>query len=224
MSASFRLSLDTVTHVTAAINGGKEETENVTVTLELELDSDCEKIKVWGDIDTDSETNTRFGADEELAPWIDPEEALLVQLAAGQGQRHLFVRVRDDVWNEATATAAIAVGEGEVIIPPTPEPTLPPPGGGEPRRRQPVRRAVADESTFSVSSESLVRSVQADAVEVNVETEDGSRARGASPSTVRFASTSGISAVAVSLGEVRAYSQGTVRKRPGDDLIAALLP
>lgn len=223
MSASFRLTLDTVTHVSAAINGGKEETENSTVTLELTLDPDCEKIKVWGDIDTDSETNLRFGVDEESALWITPEEALLVALDPGQGQRRLFVEVLDDVGNEASASAVIFVGEGEVVIPPAPAPTLPPPGGGERPAPRTERRQLSDESTVSVSSESLAHAAQIDEAEVIVESGAGANAAAAGVSQVSFASSSAVAVAAVSIGEVQTYSGETVRKRPGDDLIAALL-
>jgi hypothetical protein len=150
MTSSFVLTLDTVTHVAAQINHGAETTESSNVTFELELDADAAEIKVWGSIDPDSPLNTGLAETEGEASWMPATSSLLVALEAGQGPRVLHVRVRDDVLNEATASASIFVGES--VTPPPPPPAAPIPGGApEPFPAAPPR-TVESRSRLVLSS------------------------------------------------------------------------
>ncbi len=155
MSASIQLTLDTVTHLTAEINGGAESSSGSNVTLELGLDADALEVKVWGQIDPDSPLNTGLGVTEGEAAWVPATASFLVALEEGEGQRQLHARVRDDVWNEATATTSIFVGS------PTPPPAPGPRPGGRPTPARTVveRRAIASRSSLLLSSRGAARAV-----------------------------------------------------------------
>lgn len=134
MTSSFKVVLDTTTHVGVEINGGNQNTKNTTVTLELTLDPDVELVKIWGSINPLDPANAGFGETEEGAVWLSPESSFLVNTTTNGGQKTLHVRVRDDVGNEATDAASINLQvEGEV---PPPSPSPPPlPAGGLPEPR-----------------------------------------------------------------------------------------
>lgn len=134
MADSFLLTLDTVTHLAAAINGGKPETLNPTVTLELALDPDAAEVKIWGTINPLDPMNAGMGETEEGAEWMPATPDFLVALTTNLGLKELNVRVRDDVLNEAEAHSEIRLVSEEP--PPTPTPTppsqQPEPAGGDP--------------------------------------------------------------------------------------------
>lgn len=169
MSASFLLTLDTVTHVAASVNGGKGTTEKPTVTLELALDPDAALVKIWGDINPLDPMNAGMGTTEGAAEWIEASADFLVALTTNPGKKELHVRVQDDVGNEATATASITLsGEGPPLPPePEPEPTHPAaiPATGLPEPRvEPERRELVTTSTAgSISSSSVIVATTASA-------------------------------------------------------------
>lgn len=226
MSASFRLALDTVARVAASINGGKESTERSVVSFEVDFEADTEAIKVWGDIDPDDPTNAAFGQTESAAPWIEPTAKMLVALEEGNGRRRLNVAVRDDVWNEGSATATIFVGE----VTPPPVPIAPAPGGGRPERLP----RPAPTTAHRVTSASSIGFTTSAAVAV---VGSGSAAIGAATSSAAVVgaparsglgvTASSAAAVKVTHGSMDPWTAGVedfeIRKRPGDDLIAALL-
>lgn len=158
MSASFRLTLDTVTHVEAAINGGKGTTEKPTVTLELTLDPDAALVKIWGDINPLDPMDAGMGTTEAEAEWLEATDDWLVALTTNPGPKELHVRVQDDVGNEATASASIVLS-GETPVepePPLPEP-LPVEGGRPNVRPEPERRRlISIGSVGKIDSSSLV--------------------------------------------------------------------
>lgn len=157
MSASFKLTLDTAAHVAAAINGGKPTTEVETVTLGLDGDADLIEMKVWGDINVLDPLAPGLSETEEGAEWQAFEPTLLLNLSQNPGPKTLHVRVKDDVWNEAVATASIVLGE-EVAPPPTPKPPgWPTPPRRRPERRQPTRKRTRSSTTVTVSSSSRSR-------------------------------------------------------------------
>lgn len=152
MTASFKLALDTVTHLTAEINGGAESSPGSNVTLELGLDADAIEIKVWGQIDPDSPLNTGLGITEGEAAWMPATASLLVALEEGEGPRQLHARIKDDVWNEATATTSIFVGT------PTPLPAPSRPGGRPaPPPREVQRRTISSRSGLRLRSRGAAR-------------------------------------------------------------------
>jgi hypothetical protein len=110
MTSSFALTLDTQVEVSALINGGAVQTDSETVLLSVLTDPDVIEAKVWGDLEPTSPTNVNFGQTEGDAPWIPIEDLFTVVLYGSLGLKSLAVKVRDDVWNEATATATITLG------------------------------------------------------------------------------------------------------------------
>lgn len=161
MASSFKLTLDTVTHVEAAINGGKGFTEKPTVTLELALDPDVVLVKIWGDINPLDPMNAGMGTTEAGAEWLEATADWLVALTTNPALKELHVRVQDDVGNEATASASITLsGEGPPIGPVEPEPTHPAalPASGLPKVvPEPERRhLVSIGSVGGISSSSIV--------------------------------------------------------------------
>jgi hypothetical protein len=165
VTASFRLTLDTVTHVAAAINGGKGTTEKPTVTLELALDPDAALVKIWGDINPLDPMNAGMGTTEESAEWLSATADWLIALTTNPGGKELHVATRDDVDNEARASASINLVTEETVPPVEPEPTHPgplPATGGpevvpEPTER---RRVVSTSSIGAIGSSTLVAAVR----------------------------------------------------------------
>jgi hypothetical protein len=163
MTSTFEVTLDTQTQVGVAINGNNSTTESDIVTLELAFEEDVIEVKIWGDINPLDPANSEFGETEETAPWIPVSPSFLVHLTTSEGQKRLNARVKDDVWNEATGSDTIVLGE-EVIIPGPPTPSqqpLPLPGRPEPRRVEAeevvVRSSIRLRTRASVRTDSTVQ-------------------------------------------------------------------
>lgn len=157
MPASFLVTLDRTTHIGLAINGGAGSTQLDTVTLELALDEDAVQVKIWGDINPLDPANSEYGETEADAPWITASPSFLVNLTTSPGSKNLSARVKDDVDNEAVATASIILGEE--VAPPTP-PTQRPkpvPGKPEPPRPEPeMREVLASSSGVALTTSATV--------------------------------------------------------------------
>lgn len=103
MASSFKLTLDTTPpSLSAVLNGGAPVTSLLKVPLALKI-TDASRAgyqyKVWGDVGG--------GLTEEEAEWQtygEAEELLTeAELSTGDGAKVVFVKARDDVWNETTA-------------------------------------------------------------------------------------------------------------------------
>lgn len=233
MTASFKLTLDTVTHVAAAINGGKAFTEKPTVTLELVLDPDAALVKIWGDINPLDPMNAGMGTTEAAAEWLEATDDWLIALTTNPGQKELHVRVQDDVGNEATASASITLsGEGPPIPPVEPEPTHPQalPATGLPRPpREPERRHLVSVTTAGrIESSSLVAARQQSAAGLAARvTSDASvavRASSIGPQITTSVETSVKARAPLassSLGQLP--STATIGRRDGEAFIAMLI-
>lgn len=233
MTASFRLTLDTVTHVAAAINGGKGFTEKPTVTLELALDPDAALVKIWGDINPLDPMNAGMATTEAGAEWLEATADWLVALTTNPGLKELHVRVQDDVANEATASASITLsGEGPPVPPVEPEPTHPQPlpaSGGpevvpEPERRHLI--SIGSVGKISSSSSVAASRVMAPATIGRVTSMKSTmKIRRTDRSEITTSVVTSIavraSAPASSLG--RLPSAATVVRRDGGDFIASLV-
>ena len=99
MASFFNLVLDTTapSGVSVQINGNAEYATSKTVTLTINC-SDLEKtgyqIKIWG----------IEGAEAEMdASWEEYVDSKEVNLTSGDGQKTVYVKVRDSVWNESSA-------------------------------------------------------------------------------------------------------------------------
>jgi hypothetical protein len=219
VTAAFKLALDTATRVGAEINGGAESSAGSNVTLELTLDPDAIEIKVWGQIDPDSPLNTGLGVTEGEAAWMLATPSLLVALEEGEGPRQLHVRVKDDVWNEATATTSIFVGDSTPLPTPSPRP------GGPPTRRprrEIERRTITSRSRLGARSRGAARASTRGPGGVRA----GSTARlraVAAGSTNTTATITGVARVrATSAAAVRSDAAWRLNKSLGDETQAAV--
>jgi hypothetical protein len=234
MTASFRLALDTVTHVAAAINGGKGFTEKPTVTLELALDPDAALVKIWGDINPLDPMNAGMATTEAGAEWLEATADWLIALTTNPGLKELHVRVQDDVGNEATANASITLsGEGPPVPPIEPEPTHPqalPASGGPEVVPEPERRhLVSIGSVGKIASSSFIAASRVMApvgIGAPVYSSNTVRIRAASSLSeitthVETSVTARSAAPGSSLGAIP--SSASIVRRDGEAFIAALI-
>ena len=102
MAAFFNLTLDTLAPQSCSIiiNGGAARTDNRNVTLAIatgDTNTNGYTMKVYGDI---------VGATtKEDATWEAYATSKSVQLSDGDGNKRIYVVIRDDVWNEAAAVS-----------------------------------------------------------------------------------------------------------------------
>jgi hypothetical protein len=114
MPASFVLTLDTTgpQNVAVSIDGGAALSIDHDVALAItttDPDTSGYQAKVWGDV--------AGVPDEATATWQTLTPSIAATLTAGDGAKTVFVRLRDDVWNEsATATASIAVDSTAPVV------------------------------------------------------------------------------------------------------------
>lgn len=103
MAAFFNLTLDTLAPqgVTLSINAGAIYTANKSVTLAIGC-SDAStagySMKIWGSV--------TGAATEEDAKWENYSASKTVTLTDGDGLKTVYVKVRDNVWNEADPVSA----------------------------------------------------------------------------------------------------------------------
>lgn len=103
MAAFFNLTLDTLAPqgVTLKINAGAIYTANKAVTLAIGC-SDTSTVgysmKIWGSV--------VGAATEEEAKWENYAASKTVTLTDGDGLKTIYVKVRDNVWNEAEPVSA----------------------------------------------------------------------------------------------------------------------
>ena len=114
MPSNFVLTLDTTgpQNVAVAIDGGAALSTDHDVAVAItttDPDTSGYQAKVWGDVDG--------VPDEATAAWQMLTPSIAATLSAGEGTKQIFVRLRDDVWNEsATATASIVVDSTAPIV------------------------------------------------------------------------------------------------------------
>lgn len=102
MASYFNLTLDTTAPVGAGItiNGGATATNDPLVTLALSV-SDGEtngyQMKIWGIAGAESES---------AAQWETFAASKQVTLPSGDGQKTVYAKFRDDVWNESAQVSA----------------------------------------------------------------------------------------------------------------------
>lgn len=103
MAAFFNLTLDTLAPqgVTLSINAGAIYTANKSVTLAIgcsDASTSGYSMKVWGSV--------TGAATEEEAKWENYSASKTVTLTDGDGLKTVYVKVRDNVWNEADPVSA----------------------------------------------------------------------------------------------------------------------
>lgn len=104
MANWFNLILDTLgpQGVTLSINSGAAYTNDQLVTLSIgcsDPDKTGYQMKIWGNVDTAYDTNIQ--ATEGASTWITYAASKQIKLATGDGTKTVYVKIRDDVWNES---------------------------------------------------------------------------------------------------------------------------
>lgn len=103
MSAYFNLTLDTTAPagVNLTINGGAIYTASNSVTLGIscsDKDTTAYSMKVWGSV-VDAAT-------ESDAAWENYSTSKVISLSGEDGLKTVYIKVRDNVWNESIAVSA----------------------------------------------------------------------------------------------------------------------
>lgn len=101
MASYFTLTLDTTAPagVTLAINDGALYTTSTTVTLTIGTTDGTTtgyQMKIWG---------TASAADESSASWETFATTKQIALSTGDGLKTVYIKIRDDVWNESAAVS-----------------------------------------------------------------------------------------------------------------------
>ena len=98
MASYFNLTLDTLAPTISAftINGGAAVTTSTTVTLAI-TSADAAAMKIWG---------INGVADEASASWETFASTKSVTLPSGDGSKTVYIKVRDAVYNESSASSA----------------------------------------------------------------------------------------------------------------------
>ena len=99
MASFFNLTLDTLapTGLTVSLNDSAEYTTSATVTLSVEVEDSPTtgyQMKIWGINSAENEYD---------ASWETYTPSKSITLISGDGQKTVYVKVRDDVGNETSA-------------------------------------------------------------------------------------------------------------------------
>lgn len=99
MASFFNLTLDTLapTGLTVSLNDSAEYTTSATVTLSVEVEDSPTtgyQMKIWG---------INSAENEDDASWETYTSSKSITLISGDGQKTVYVKVRDDVGNETSA-------------------------------------------------------------------------------------------------------------------------
>lgn len=99
MASFFNLTLDTLapTGLAVSLNDSAEYTTSATVTLSVEVEDSPTtgyQMKIWG---------INSAENEEDASWETYTSSKSITLISGDGQKTVYVKVRDDVGNETSA-------------------------------------------------------------------------------------------------------------------------
>lgn len=98
MASYFNLTLDTLAPTISAftINNGASVTTSATVTLNI-TSADAAAMKIWG---------INGVATEAAASWETFASSKSVTLTSGDGSKTVYIKVRDSVYNESSASSA----------------------------------------------------------------------------------------------------------------------
>ncbi|MFZ7103343.1 MAG: hypothetical protein ACOWWO_11910 [Peptococcaceae bacterium] len=104
MANYFNLTLDTTGPANPSIfieSGATYTTQQLVDCTIGTTDGDTTgyQMKIWGDVDTAYDVNIQDI--ETTSSWITFAGAKQIQLAAGNGEKYLYLKIRDDVYNES---------------------------------------------------------------------------------------------------------------------------
>lgn len=105
MANYFNIILDTtgVPNPTLSIEGGASFATAQLVTLTIgttESPTTGFQMKIWGNVDTANDANIQ--ATEGASVWITYNTSKQIKLASGDGNKTVYLKLRDDVYNESS--------------------------------------------------------------------------------------------------------------------------
>lgn len=108
MASNFILTLDTTapSGVSISLAGGAVYTaiRDITATLGTsDGDTTGYSMKLWGDVDPAFDANVQTL--EASSTWITFAASKAIRLTSGDATKTVFVKIRDDVWNESTGVS-----------------------------------------------------------------------------------------------------------------------
>ena len=174
MASFFNLTLDTLapTGLTVSLNDSAEYTTSATVTLSVEVEDSPTtgyQMKIWGINSAES---------EEDASWETYTSSKSITLISGDGQKTVYVKVRDDVGNETSAVT-------DTIILDTKVPSVTITG---PDKSKISKVATFNESSFSFSADVAFEEYKVCVVPQNSSTQEAGQVI---PTTAGSTNTSG---------------------------------
>lgn len=120
MANYFLLTLDTLgpQNPSVSINGGAAYANAQLVDLAIGT-SDASKtgyqMKIWGTVDAAFDTN--ITTTEGTAKWVTFAASKQIKLASGDGTKTIYIKIRDDVWNEsAQASDSITLDMSAPVV------------------------------------------------------------------------------------------------------------
>lgn len=110
MASYFNLTLDSlgVPNPSLSIESGGTYTSNSLVTLTIgttESPTTGFQMKIWGDVLVGDAANTGIAATEGASTWISYVTSRQIKLSAGDGSKTIYLKIRDDVYNESSQTS-----------------------------------------------------------------------------------------------------------------------
>lgn len=120
MANFFTLVLDTTAPngITISLEGGAQYATQQLINATLGTSDSATvgyQMKIWGDVDATHDTNVK--ATEALSTWITFSPTKQIKLLAGDGNKTINVKVRDDVNNEsAIASDSILLDEEKPVV------------------------------------------------------------------------------------------------------------
>lgn len=132
MTASFKLTLDTTAPDSLIVLNSGFPKVGVAAGVPLRISTADSPLtgyqyKVWGDVDPGADEHIQ--ATEEESDWqtLPAEENFFteVTLSEGDGAKTIFVKVRDDVWNEVELEASVELDTTIPVITVTSGPSVP---------------------------------------------------------------------------------------------------
>lgn len=108
MASYFNLTLDTTgpSNPSILLNGGDTYTTAQLITATIGTGDGVTtgyQMKIWGDVDTSYNANIQ--ASEGASAWFTYGTSQEVKLATGDGTKTVYLKIRDDVYNESSQTS-----------------------------------------------------------------------------------------------------------------------
>ena len=105
MANYFYLTLDTnaPSNPLITLAGGAQYTSEQVITATISTDDGDTtgyQIKIWGDVDDTYDGDIQ--STEGSSAWISYTTSKSIKLSSGDGTKTIYLKIRDDVWNETT--------------------------------------------------------------------------------------------------------------------------